>query len=616
MTNQITTPHLILFTVGPVQSFIAQARKTRDLYAGSALLSELIKVAIMEVGKQHIIFPYVAKEESLNALQSLPNRFIAHIEILPQEAQGYGAGIEVAVRQKFREIAQEVLGNQDKPVGFDEQIEAHLDIHWVVQEIAQNSHYQESFVAIEEHLGASKNIRGFSQFAYADTLGEAGRKCNLDGERNALFFGAKAFKTYKTHKQWNKGAKKLTASNIFIAENEGLSAVSYLKRFYDHKKKISSFPSTTSIVLMEAIRHIDPAKIKAYQNLFNPAKAIEECKSLKVNGMPWTRFDDQFYYEENLVPKHIPHTQQLCIAHTGHRKLTQAFAQNKAKFHKYYAVLLFDVDKMGAWLSGTKLKEGYQKDELKIFHQEFSGLLLEYAKETRKILNPKAHNGQVVYAGGDDFLGFVNLHHLFEVVSKLRTTFAQKVSSLIIQKYAEKDAVLHFSAGIVIAHHKAPFSEVLKKARQLETLAKSKGDRNAFAIATMKHSGEIQETVLRWTVDKEDNIGTTHWQSIATIAQYLKDGAVSNKFIFNLSVELYQLAGIKSAHIIEPQNKALFTEMKRLLDRAANPATPNEITNKLWEALVCLYRASEGQERPVQNFIHCLQIADFISRNS
>ncbi|NTW88345.1 MAG: hypothetical protein HGB26_04300 [Desulfobulbaceae bacterium] len=32
--------YLFLFTIGPVQSFIAQARKTRDLYAGSAILLE------------------------------------------------------------------------------------------------------------------------------------------------------------------------------------------------------------------------------------------------------------------------------------------------------------------------------------------------------------------------------------------------------------------------------------------------------------------------------------------------------------------------------------------------------------------------------------------------
>jgi len=38
--------YLFLFTISPVQSFIAQARKTKDLYDGSKLLTDLIKVAI------------------------------------------------------------------------------------------------------------------------------------------------------------------------------------------------------------------------------------------------------------------------------------------------------------------------------------------------------------------------------------------------------------------------------------------------------------------------------------------------------------------------------------------------------------------------------------------
>lgn len=37
---------LFLFTIGPVRSFIARARKTQDLYAGSFLLSHLSDIAI------------------------------------------------------------------------------------------------------------------------------------------------------------------------------------------------------------------------------------------------------------------------------------------------------------------------------------------------------------------------------------------------------------------------------------------------------------------------------------------------------------------------------------------------------------------------------------------
>ena len=37
--------YLFLASIGPVQSFIASARRTRDLWFGSMLLSELAKAA-------------------------------------------------------------------------------------------------------------------------------------------------------------------------------------------------------------------------------------------------------------------------------------------------------------------------------------------------------------------------------------------------------------------------------------------------------------------------------------------------------------------------------------------------------------------------------------------
>jgi len=54
-------PAFLLFTISPVQSFIAIARKTSDLWAGSYLISYLIYKAIEvimdELGPDHIIFP-------------------------------------------------------------------------------------------------------------------------------------------------------------------------------------------------------------------------------------------------------------------------------------------------------------------------------------------------------------------------------------------------------------------------------------------------------------------------------------------------------------------------------------------------------------------------------
>ena len=48
--------YLFSMTVGPVQSFIVAARKTRDLYAGSWVLSEVAKAAARPLS-QGLIFP-------------------------------------------------------------------------------------------------------------------------------------------------------------------------------------------------------------------------------------------------------------------------------------------------------------------------------------------------------------------------------------------------------------------------------------------------------------------------------------------------------------------------------------------------------------------------------
>ena len=58
------------FTMGPVQEFVAQARRTRDFWAGSFLLSWLSAVAMREVRHQGgtIVFP-LPSEAFMQALE-------------------------------------------------------------------------------------------------------------------------------------------------------------------------------------------------------------------------------------------------------------------------------------------------------------------------------------------------------------------------------------------------------------------------------------------------------------------------------------------------------------------------------------------------------------------
>src|SRR5437016_3506229 len=70
----MTEQYMLLFTIGPVQSFIAQARKTRDLWLGSYLLSLLMEAA-MEGMEEQLVFP--AEPKLSGKVPDLPNRYIA-----------------------------------------------------------------------------------------------------------------------------------------------------------------------------------------------------------------------------------------------------------------------------------------------------------------------------------------------------------------------------------------------------------------------------------------------------------------------------------------------------------------------------------------------------------
>src|SRR5947209_18942637 len=66
--------HMLIFSLGPVQPFIAQARKTRDLWLGSFILSTL-----MAAGTKGITgtFVFPTKREIKEHIPDIPNKYIA-----------------------------------------------------------------------------------------------------------------------------------------------------------------------------------------------------------------------------------------------------------------------------------------------------------------------------------------------------------------------------------------------------------------------------------------------------------------------------------------------------------------------------------------------------------
>ncbi|RMD64751.1 type III-B CRISPR-associated protein Cas10/Cmr2 [Candidatus Parcubacteria bacterium] len=157
-------PAFLLFAIGPVQSFIAAARKAQDLWAGSYLLSYLswqaMKVVAEAWGPDSIIFPdlcgqpfvdlWLREEKGLKFVQkpsreelsspTLPNRFLA---ILPaRAAREMAQEIEERVKSAFKEICFAVKQRVERDVGIDpdavwddiweRQVSNFLETYWAV----------------------------------------------------------------------------------------------------------------------------------------------------------------------------------------------------------------------------------------------------------------------------------------------------------------------------------------------------------------------------------------------------------------------------------------------------------------------------------------------------
>ena len=62
----------LYFTIGPVQTFVAQSRRTRDLWASSYLLSHLADVSMRAIEKAggEIILPYREGQEGTESRDS------------------------------------------------------------------------------------------------------------------------------------------------------------------------------------------------------------------------------------------------------------------------------------------------------------------------------------------------------------------------------------------------------------------------------------------------------------------------------------------------------------------------------------------------------------------
>jgi len=410
-------------------------------------LSHLCHTALLKMTNQYgatIIFP----SQKNCSETSLINRFLAVCdETNPDNLNIMGREIENEVKMRFLNIGEQILSrlNIPKPEGYDQQIDKYWSIFWLFESFDEGA-YKAAYHNIENRFGAIKNVRNFDQLEQSPC-----RRCAITGEHTVLFY-----------RQGNKRAfvpdyavaLPDTVPKKYMESAEMLGAIAFVKRCaevcYQEKTGYKhNFPSTAEIALMPL---------------------LEKYK----NELPSLDHDPELIFDwKNGRPK----PKNVTAEEWRQAKKTFAFFKGKEEdLTAYYALIHFDGDNMGKWLGGDYLAID---ESLEQFQQGLSNQLVDFAKDasTQILCLPR---GITVYAGGDDFLGFISLKDLFKVMNELRARF----DKIDLHHFIEKKPT--FSAGVVIAHYKAPLGEVLNWARRMEREAKNLGDeKNAFALASI-----------------------------------------------------------------------------------------------------------------------------------
>ena len=174
---------LLLFQLGPVQEFIAQAETVGDLRAGSELLSELTAAALKVVPgyETEAVFPAVKKEE----LKGIPNRFLAFVP--KGEGENIGKSAANEAKAELLRIAEacwskliEVPPNRKD--AFMKQVEAFLQTTWAVLK-NPTGNMGVNYKTIGKLMAMRRNIRQFDAW-HEESTGAV--KDFLSGKEAAL----------------------------------------------------------------------------------------------------------------------------------------------------------------------------------------------------------------------------------------------------------------------------------------------------------------------------------------------------------------------------------------------------------------------------------------------
>ena len=582
------TKHYFHFTLGPVQGFVSQARRTRDFWAGSFILSWLAAVAIQAVRHQGgtVEFPQPDKDymawligegkENRPTQGSIPNRFKGLVAEVNPNTFNPHAVVE-SVQEAWKALAEEVWkadldhvktkdGKNDIQRNiWNRQINNFWDMSWVITNDEKDS----------SALDKRKNWR-----TYAPPE-EAGVKCMMmDGWQELS--GEQRPNREKMNIFWDAVRKNgRNGMKSDLRENEALCAIAFVKRRFsrhfhnlnhtmsrypllkdgdlvkDENNKLverdgwnlkgwnvpSAVPSVTYMAAVYWLKNLLDSEIVDTQLL----KEFHD-EAYLLTGKSYGEFKTNIKCLDNLKHSHIFDRLKCLDGNVffetslentnifGVKKQDQAKKVLKIlkKIKKsadlpeptpFYAILLMDGDSLGMHMSNPDM------------HYSITQGLADFTNGVPAIVHD--NNGFLIYAGGDDVLAILPLEDAITCAAKLRahyrTCFDGKAKPN--DKEPRKVIPTTLSGAIEFTHINMPLTSILKNAHNLlDDVAKDGSGRDALAIRVWKRGGLQLEWSQPWKIAINTKTGKTHLEEMVDNFQNTdkNDSQFSNKFFYKI----------------------------------------------------------------------------------
>ena len=574
------SPRSLFLTFGPVQEYLSQARRTRDLWAGSYLLSFLAAHALhaaREAGGQvrtpsligNALFEAVASggqpQSPGNRVGSIPH--VAEIEVPDgkQPKEVADAAIK-GWRDAWSRVADAVRVHAQRSFpGWTPTTSTLWD-----QQVNPAEIWTATWVTTPQDMRRRKTLRNFT---LSDVQGE---KCTVCGTRQALHGGDDSRQGVRAF--WKAVADRLGEMEVRSARGERLCALCAVKRFYPLVAQEalgwpvqSGYPSTATMTTILWRKRLLEKGLEQGEKAERLRRAVAEyVQTLRAEGVSKPLERDRFpalhaaaqqwgaqreaalkflcydgdWLDEDSIRAETGNTERAQRLLAAFSKLAHTAAEaGVSPSGTSYALLAMDGDNMGKLLRAAGAMDGGK--------ERVSLALASFSQQVRTLVEGSAANGVLIYAGGDDVLALLPSATALDTAQAIRQAYQSAFQGPFPSGTPAGAPQPTISAGLVFAHAQTPLQQVVKAAHDmLAEEAKTRAGRDAIGIRVWKRGGVALSLACKWDSDVV--------RGLPEVVRKIRVGAYSRSLLYRLRELMPLVSSLETQkETAEPIGKAV-----------------------------------------------------------